>query len=94
MRLALQRANVCPDLTGVVRAEVHFKDVVAEVREVLQLFEMALQMAAGKTRSVQRSNEAKHKGIQTGWPVIRNTHRHKPPKNKHVRAGKSTFKVN
>jgi len=56
-------------LTGAVRAEVDGEDVVTEAGEVPQLPEVALQRAAGQTGFVDRSHEAKHKGVQTGRPT-------------------------
>lgn len=57
-----------------VRAEVDCEDVVTEACKVIQLSEMALQRAAGKTGFMKGSQETKHKGIQTGWPKSTNTH--------------------
>ena len=57
-----------------VRAEVDREDVLTEACEVIQLSEVALQRAAGKAGFVERGHKPKHKGIQTGWPVITNTY--------------------
>lgn len=63
-------SSVCGDLTRVVRTEVNCKDGVTEAHEVIQLSEVALQRAAGKTGFMERSHETKYKGIQTGWSSI------------------------
>lgn len=63
----------CSVLTRVVRAEVDCEDVVAEVRDVIQLSEVALQRAAGETGFVKWSHKTKHKGVQAGRPTNTNT---------------------
>lgn len=42
-------SRLCSDLTGMVRAEIECQNVVAEACDVIQVSEMALQGAAGKT---------------------------------------------
>ena len=64
-------------VTWATGAEVVDEDVVTEVGEVGQLSEMTLQWAAGKTGFVERSQEAKHKRVQTGGPGYTRTHQSK-----------------
>lgn len=66
-----------------LRAEIESEDVVAEARDVLQLFEVTLQSATGETDFVKWSHKTKHKGVQTGRPA----HGHK---QKQMQSGTST----
>ena len=56
-------------LTGPAATEVNSEDVVDEAGEVGQLAQVALQGTAEQSRLVERSHEAKHKGIQAGRPA-------------------------
>lgn len=67
--MSCERSRGCSALTGRIWAEVNCQDVVAEARDVFQLSQVSLQRAAGQSRFVKRSHEAKHKGVQTGGPT-------------------------
>lgn len=58
-----------------LRAEIESEDVIAEARDVLQLFEVTLQSTTGETGFVKWSHKTKHEGVQTGRPA--HTHKQK-----------------
>lgn len=64
--------SLCSNLTGTVRAEIDCKNVVAEACDVVQLSQVALQRAAGKTGFVKWSHKTINEGVQTGRPTDTN----------------------